>query len=85
MAMGKPVVVSKCEGFTEVVDNGETGIVVEDLSRKSIAAAMKYIMDNPSVAGELGTKAREAAAARYNWNHNVDNMIKVYEELCGTV
>lgn len=59
MAMGLPVVSTDCPcgGPREIIENGVNGLLVNVGDGEKMAEAMKYMLDNPKEANEMGEKA----------------------------
>lgn len=80
MACECPVVVSDAEGFTEIVENMNTGIVVPKRSPQLAADAIQYFIDNPHARAKQGKAGRERVCELYDWLENVRSMLGIY---CG--
>jgi glycosyltransferase involved in cell wall biosynthesis len=62
MAVGKPVVVcTDGGGLTELVEHGQTGLIVEP-TPSAVAEAVERLCSDPELAAQLGANARERAA-----------------------
>ncbi len=81
MAVELPSVVTDVSGFKEVCENGETGIVVKKKSVSDIAKGLELLVLNDDLRKEMGKKARQRVLKLYNWEENVDSMLKIYEEV----
>lgn len=81
MACGCPVVTSDADGFTEVVDNGVTGIIVPKRDIEATAMAIQKFIDNPGLRETMGTAGRKRVIELYDWNKNVDTMIGIYNHV----
>jgi glycosyltransferase involved in cell wall biosynthesis len=67
MAMSMPVVVSAPHGFLrEVVNDQETGLVVEPGNAIALANAVRYLLNNPEFAKNMGRKARMLVENNYS-------------------
>lgn len=75
MACECPVVTSDADGFTEVVDNGVTGIIVPKRDPEATALAIQKFIDNPDLRTKMGIKGRERVKRLFDWNDNVTTMI----------
>lgn len=80
MAMQLPIVATDADGFKEIVDNGETGIIVPKCRPDEIAEAMKILLLNKELRSIMGRNGRKKVELYYDWSTNVDTMIKIYEE-----
>lgn len=79
MAMELPVVVTDVPGFKELVDNDITGIIVERGKPEAIAKALEQLILNKGLIKKYGINARNKVTEYYDWNKNVNHMIKIYE------
>lgn len=68
---GKPVVAGRHGGVLDVVIDGETGIVVPPTDVSAVAAAIRYLVENPEEAGRMGTAARERATREFAWQRTI--------------
>jgi glycosyltransferase involved in cell wall biosynthesis len=76
-----PVVTSDADGFTEVVDNGVTGIIVPKYDYQAAARAIQTFIDDPSKIITMGVAGRERVISKYQWSDNVDTMISIYKSI----
>lgn len=81
MACECPVITSDADGFTEVVEDGATGIIVPKDNIYATAEAIQKFIDNPSLKAYMGKKGRERVKELYNWDDNVNLMIKIYKNI----
>ncbi|MFC1709539.1 glycosyltransferase [Candidatus Omnitrophota bacterium] len=78
MAVGRPVIATKCGGPEEIVDDGSTGILVPIKSPKALADAIVKISSNPKLAKKMGSLGRKRAKRLYNielFLSNIENVI----------
>lgn len=59
MAMGKPVLFMQGGPGPEVIEDGVSGKLIDSMRPDSIADGMRWILENPALAKELGKNARE--------------------------
>ena len=67
MACGLPVVVSNHTGAGDLIENGESGLVVEYNQVEQYARALETLRANPGLARRMGHAAR-ALALRHTWD-----------------
>jgi glycosyltransferase involved in cell wall biosynthesis len=60
-AAGKPIVASRIGGLTDVVVDGETGLLVLPGSRDDLAAAIRRLLDDEGLRARMGEAARRRA------------------------
>jgi glycosyltransferase involved in cell wall biosynthesis len=65
-AMSIPTVGSKIYGLTDAVLDGKTGILVPPRDEKALTKALKYLLDNPIVLGQMGKEARNRCIQNYD-------------------
>lgn len=66
MSSGLPVVTTRCGGIPHVVPEGECGLLVPERDPAALRAAIRELVESPSLRRELGRKAREHARERYS-------------------
>lgn len=81
MACGCPVITSDADGFTEVVVDGKTGIIVPKRDIKATSAAIQKFIDNPDLRDTMGKAGRKRVISLYDWNNNVDKMVDIYQRI----
>lgn len=80
MACGLPVIVSNRSSLPEVV--GEAGLQIDPESAGDLASAIRCLLDQPTLARELGEKAR-ARSRRFDWELSAQQMEEVLFEALG--
>jgi glycosyltransferase involved in cell wall biosynthesis len=80
MALGRPSVVTDAGGLSEVVSQGETGIVVPRQDPAALANAVVELLRDPTRRARYG-RAAQAKAAAFDIRHAVQRMEAVYQEL----
>jgi glycosyltransferase involved in cell wall biosynthesis len=84
MAAGKPVVVTRCGGPQEVIDDGSTGYVVPVGDTDALADRISQLLANPEHASSLGMKAQVKIRNEFRVEHMVTNYQQLYQRLIGT-
>lgn len=80
MATGLPCVSSDVGGAREVLDGGRVGLLVPPRDVAALAAAIRRITSDPSLARALGAHARAHAVARYAEERMFDAYAALYED-----
>ena len=80
MASRLPVVATRCGGPEQIINDGVTGVLVENGSAEAIAEAIERLRGDPSRRAHLGSAAREAVAERFTLEAQVRAYEQVYEE-----
>lgn len=81
MASGVPVICTDYTLWTELIQKYQCGICVNPNSRSQIQKAVRYILDHPEEAAEMGRKGREAVLTEFNWNTQEKILLSVYQDL----
>lgn len=66
-ACGKAVIGGKSGGVTDSIADGETGILVEPLDKKSIACAIIKLLQDGELARKMGENGRIRAEKYFRW------------------
>lgn len=80
-ACGIPVVASNVGGLPEVIDDGETGVLVPPKDVHAIIAALDRLIEQEDLRKKLGENGRKKVEQVYNWDHNAQQMIDLYRSL----
>jgi glycosyltransferase involved in cell wall biosynthesis len=81
MACGTPVVTANVAALPEVA--GDAALLVDPTSVDQIAAAMKQIVSNTALRGQLRAKGL-AQAARYPWRATCSKVLALLEKAAQT-
>lgn len=79
-ACGVPVVASAVGGLTTLVDDQETGVLVDPATPERFAAAIDSVLGDPAWAASLGAAAA-ARARRYTWRRAAEVLRSTYDQL----
>jgi phosphatidylinositol alpha-1,6-mannosyltransferase len=66
-ACGLPVVAGRTGGIPDAVSDNDTGLLVDPEQPDQAAAAVKTLLDNPTLARRLGVAGRRRVEEYYNW------------------
>ena len=80
MTMGKAVIGARRGMIPEIVEDGETGLVIDD-TPENIARAIERLAADRDACTEMGRKGREKALARYDIRRQAEAIKKIYEEV----
>lgn len=77
MSAAKPIVATNVGGNSEMIINGETGILVPPKNPQGLAAAIDSFIKNPSLAIAMGKKAKKAIKDKFS----LEQMVKDHDQL----
>jgi glycosyltransferase involved in cell wall biosynthesis len=80
MAAGKAIVSTAVDGCREVLEDGETGLLVPPADAEGLAQAILRVLANDGLRRGLAARAR-LASRRYDVRTCVEEMQQVYEEV----
>jgi glycosyltransferase involved in cell wall biosynthesis len=77
MLAGLPIVASDVGSVAEAIHDGETGLLVPPDDENALAAALRRVLDDRTLASSLGQRARALAAQRFT----AERMARAFEDL----
>ncbi|MCX6829226.1 MAG: glycosyltransferase [candidate division Zixibacteria bacterium] len=80
-AVGLPVIASDVGGIPEVVEDGETGILVRPGDPESLAEAIMKLASDVELRKRMGKAGKEMVGRKYRWQASIDQMVQLYERL----
>lgn len=81
MACELPVVATPCPGPKEVIDNGVTGIVLNDWCENELAEELIKLVEDSALREKYGKAGRQKVLREYDWSKNVETLIGVYNKI----
>jgi glycosyltransferase involved in cell wall biosynthesis len=80
MMRGRVVVVADIGGLSEVV--GEAGLKFAPGEPQALAACIRRMVDNPTLAGSIGLMARERATRLFSLGNMINGHVSIYRDVC---
>jgi glycosyltransferase involved in cell wall biosynthesis len=77
MSHGVPVIATRRGGIVDIVEDGRTGLLIED-EPAALAKAVASILDDPRAGEALGIAGRASVRERFGWDSIVDRLDAVY-------
>jgi glycosyltransferase involved in cell wall biosynthesis len=81
MAAGVPVVATRVGGTPEIVDSGQTGILVPPADPLALAQAIRSLLDDGDLRARLGAEGREHVRREFRVETMVARTERLYAEL----
>jgi len=82
MACKAAVVATRVGGVSEVVENGESGILVEAGNASALAQAVLRLLEDPNLRESMGAAGRRRVIERFSWERVVESLLSRYQESC---
>lgn len=81
MASGLPVVATRIAGSSEVVVDGETGLLVPADDEGALGRALETLVADPTMRERMGRAGRARAEAHYTWRAAAARWLRVIEAM----
>ena len=82
-AMGLPVIATDVRGCRQVVDHGETGLLVPVRDAGALAEAIERVVSDDELRSRMGAAGRRKALAEFDDRQQVATTVTLYEKLLG--
>jgi glycosyltransferase involved in cell wall biosynthesis len=79
MAAGRPIVATNVNGIPLVVEDGVTGLVVEERNVPQLVDAISSLLDDPARCQQYGQAARQRVEAQLNWHEVARKLEGLYQ------
>tara|TARA_Y100000591_G_C21823755_1_gene695247 strand:- start:163 stop:1257 length:1095 start_codon:yes stop_codon:yes gene_type:complete len=76
---GIPSITSDVGGLVEVNVNNETGLIINPDDPRRLASSIVKLYDDRDLRLKLGKNARKRVEKKFNWEKNVNEMVKLYK------
>lgn len=76
-----PVICTDFVLWREFVDRYHCGICVNPENPEEIASAIRYLLDHPEEARQMGENGRKAVREHFNWGIEEKKLLALYEEI----
>jgi glycosyltransferase involved in cell wall biosynthesis len=80
MACSTPVIASDAASLPEIVEDGESGLLVPPNDPTAIGAALNRLRDDPAFWARLAAGARRRVEERFTWERVVERCLDAYRE-----
>lgn len=81
MNAGMALICTDFKLWKQIVEKYNCGICVSPYDIENIFKAIQYLVDNPSVAREMGNNGRKAVECEYNWATQEKILVNLYRSL----
>lgn len=81
MAAGLPVVASDMPHYRRIVEEAGCGLLVDPMDPAAIAEAIRWMLEHPSEAREMGARGRRLIREKYHWEAEAERLVAFYRRL----
>jgi glycogen(starch) synthase len=78
---GRAVIAARVGGLPEVVEDGETGLLVDAEDGGGLARAIALLLDDPPKMLAMGQAARQRALTAFSWDEHIDAYDRLIRDL----
>ncbi|MEP9410023.1 MAG: glycosyltransferase family 4 protein [Candidatus Brocadia sp.] len=80
-ALSTPVIGARIGGIPELVKDNETGLTFQPGDAEDLSKKIKIFLDDNSLSGEMGEKARELARREFSAERYYQRLMEIYKKL----
>lgn len=80
LACSRPVVASKIEGISDLIEDGKNGLLVDTSDPQLFAEKIVFLCENPRIAIAMGKEGREKILNRFTLECEMNRFRKLYQE-----
>lgn len=78
MATGLPVIATRAGGMQEIIQDGETGFLINQKEIKSeLTAKLLLLLHNAALRRQMGIKSRQRVEQLFTWEHTAKRWLKI--------
>ena len=77
-ACGTPVIATSVGAFPEIVEHGETGMIVPPGEAELLAHAIRTLLDDDALRDRMGEAGERHVRERFGWRHTAEQMVELY-------
>jgi phosphatidylinositol alpha-mannosyltransferase len=77
MAMGRPIIASKINGYASVLNDGNEGVLVPPKDKAKLAKSILSLLADKSLRQQMGENGR-LKAQNYSWESVADSILQYY-------
>jgi glycosyltransferase involved in cell wall biosynthesis len=80
-ACGKAVVATQVGGLGDVIEDGQSGLLVEPGNPDALAAPIISLLNDSALAEKMGQRAHELSQTKYSWLNVAGQIMSVFEDM----
>ncbi len=71
-----PVVTTPLPSVSELVEDGASGILIEDRDPERLASSLEYLARSPEIRASMGRRGRERVEEAFDLDRNIDTIVE---------
>jgi glycosyltransferase involved in cell wall biosynthesis len=79
LAMGRPVIASRVNGVSELIEDHKTGLLVPPRDPQALGAAIREMLSDPTAALKMGAVGRAVVRERFTVNRMVADTTAIFD------
>ena len=79
LAMGRPVIASRVNGVSELIEDHKTGLLVPPRDPQALGAAIREVLNDPTAASKMGAVGRAVVRERFTVNRMVADTTAIFD------
>lgn len=83
MMAGLPVISSDFPRWRQIIEPANCGLLVDPSSEHEIAAAVRWLLEHPEEAREMGERGRQEVRDHFSWDAEGQRLVRMYTSLLG--
>lgn len=81
MALAKPVIATRCGGTGEIINNDETGFLINPFDSEDLAAKIEMLLSDPQMCQKMGLAGQNRIKTEFSINYMVRQYTDLYLKL----
>lgn len=81
MMAGLPIICTDFELWKEMVERYQCGICVAPQDVEAFTQAVRWLLEHPEQARQMGENGRKAVKEEYNWSRQEKKLLSLYEDI----
>lgn len=77
MSVGKPVITTTNNGNEDIINNGNTGILVEPRNEKQLAQSIDTLLSSPDLRLTIGNNAKDYINKNHTWSIATNKLLEI--------
>lgn len=82
-SVGAPIIASNIGAMSEMIEDGETGLLFEPGNAADLAAKVRWALENGDEMRDLGARGRLEFERKYTAEQNFRTLMDIYERIAG--